>query len=152
MIEKVKKLFVFTDGGASGNPGPAAVGVVIRQENGKVLTSFGKNIGRTTNNVAEYTAVIEALRWLKENKEMWKWEAGSESVHFFLDSRLVVNQLNGFFKIKDAKLRELIVQVRQLEQELGGNISYHLIPREKNFLADREVKKIFMKFPKKPRT
>jgi len=147
MIEKVKKFFVFTDGGALGNPGPAAVGVVIRCENGKVLAQFGKFIGRTTNNVAEYQAVIEALKWILSHVP-----CPMSRVTFFLDSRLVVNQLNGFFKIKDAKLRELIVQVRQLEQELGGNISYHLIPREKNFLADREVKKIFMKFPKKPRT
>ena len=59
-----KKIFVFADGGARGNPGPAAIGVVVKDEEGKVLTQFGKSIGETTNNVAEYKAVIEALNWI----------------------------------------------------------------------------------------
>ena len=146
----MKKLFVFTDGGALDNPGPAAVGVVIRRENGKVLTSFGKFIGNTTNNVAEYQGVIEALNWLKNNFQFSISPKANQAplifnFQFFLDSRLVVNQLNGLFKIKNPKLRELIFKVRQLEQELGGSISYQHIPREKNFLADAEVKKILAK-------
>lgn len=147
-----KKLFVFTDGGARGNPGPAAIGVVIKDEKGKILTQFGKKIGQTSNNVAEYTAVIEALRWIKDTKILRYDDTKKKDeinhlvskypsiiISFFLDSRLVVNQLNGFFKIKDANLRELLLKTRELEGEIGGNISYKFIPREKNRLADSLV-------------
>ncbi|MBM3205859.1 reverse transcriptase-like protein, partial [Candidatus Shapirobacteria bacterium] len=66
MVEQ-KLFYVFTDGGARGNPGPAAVGVVIKNQTGKVLTSFGRYIGRATNNSAEYQAVVEALSFLEKN-------------------------------------------------------------------------------------
>lgn len=134
-----KSLFIFCDGGAKGNPGPAAIGVVVKDEKGKILTQFGKRIGETTNNVAEYLAVIEALEWIKENCSIAS--LSHCSIVFFLDSRLIVNQLNGLFKIKDSHLRELLFKIRELEAEVGGNISYSLIPREKNWLADGLVKK-----------
>ena len=125
------KLFVYPDGGARGNPGPAAVGVIVKSEKGEILTKICRKIGETTNNVAEYQGVIEALEWIKNGCQL-----SVVSCQFFLDSRLVVNQLNGIFKIKDADLRNLLVEIRQLEQEIGGNISYSLIPREKNWQAD----------------
>jgi len=138
------QLIIHTDGGARGNPGPAAVGVVIErvEHGGDPSTSsaqatevarFGKKIGETTNNVAEYTAVIEALRWIKTN------EKNESSIHFYLDSMLVVNQLNGLFKVKSGHLRELLSQVRLLEQEVGGSIVYTSIPREQNHRADALV-------------
>ena len=123
------KLIVHTDGGARGNPGPAAIGVVITDETKKKIQEFGKRIGETTNNVAEYTAVIEALKKIKENDT-------SADCIFFLDSTLVVNQLNGLFKIKDAKLRALATEIRILEQEVRGVVSYHAVPREQNRRAD----------------
>ncbi len=126
-----KKIFVFADGGARGNPGPAAIGVVVKDEKGRVLTQFGKSIGETTNNVAEYTAVIEGLRWIVTNIKLQ-----ASNVQFFLDSKLIVNQLNGYYKIKNGNLRNLIIEVRKLEEEVGGNISYRLIPRGKNRPAD----------------
>jgi len=141
----MKKLTIFTDGGALNNPGPAAAGVVVKDENGKILTQFGKFIGETTNNVAEYMGVVEALKWLLGNLAIE--QLNNSTINFFLDSKLVVNQLNGLFKIKNAKLRELAFSVRQLEQEVGGNISYQHIPREENALADGEVKKVFAKKP-----
>ena len=134
------RLIIHTDGGARGNPGPAAVGVVIeRQDESKVesqkskvlVVEFGKRIGETTNNVAEYTAVIEALKEVKSLKSKVKSE-----IQFFLDSNLVVQQLNGKFKVKDAKLRELLIAVRMLEQEVGGEVSYDYVPREENRSAD----------------
>ena len=128
------QLSVFCDGGARGNPGPAAIGFVVKGDSGKILKKCGKFIGRATNNVAEYQAVIEALTWLKSEIQNSKFK-----IQFFLDSRLVVNQLNGLFKIKNNKLRQLIVKVRQLEQEVGGNVSYHLIERSKNQEADQLV-------------
>src|SRR3989344_3558887 len=99
------KRIVHTDGGARGNPGPAAIGVVIEEGN-KTLAAFGKTIGEATNNIAEYTAVIEALMWLTQHP--------ADYIQFFLDSTLVVNQLNGLFKVKEPHLRELLLQVRTL--------------------------------------
>jgi len=138
------KLIVHTDGGARGNPGPAAVGVVIESVIGsplidhgkaKKIIEFGKAIGETTNNVAEYTGGIEALKKMKDLRLKMK------EVQFYLDSMLVVNQINGLFKVKDAKLRELLTQVRLLEQEIGGDIRYTSIPRALNSKADALVNK-----------
>ncbi len=135
MIEQ-KTYRVFTDGGARGNPGPAAIGVVIVDSlTEEPVEQFGKRIGSTTNNVAEYLAVIEALKWFKKNRGQEK-----VSLDFFLDSKLVVNQLNGLFRVKDGKLRNLILEVKKCEIELGGKIFYCHIPREKNQAADKLVK------------
>ncbi|MBI2036029.1 ribonuclease HI family protein [Candidatus Microgenomates bacterium] len=125
-------LNVFCDGGARGNPGPAAIGVVIKNGEGSLLHKFGKKIGATTNNVAEYTAVTEALSWIAQNNKPVK-------IHFYLDSQLVVSQLNGLFKVKDGKLKMLVMKVRQKEAQVGGNVSYEHIPREKNIEADSLV-------------
>lgn len=134
-----KNLFVFTDGGARGNPGPGAIGFVVRNNANKIIFEKSQFIGRTTNNVAEYQAVIEALNWIKENVQKFK----SLKVQFFLDSKLVVNQLNGLFKIKNKNLQKLILQVRKSEQEIKGNIKYFFIPRHKNYQADNLVNKAF---------
>lgn len=127
------KYIVHTDGGARGNPGPAAIGVVIEAD-GETIASFGMRIGETTNNVAEYTAVIEALRWLRSSSPINPFT--HQPIHFYLDSNLVVQQLNGMFKVKDARLRELVMQIRLLEQEVGGEVTYTYIPRERNKRAD----------------
>ncbi len=126
------KLKIFTDGGSRGNPGPGAVGVVVKNEKGETIVKFGQTIGIVTNNVAEYLGVVSAFEWVikfPQKKEI-------EEVNFFLDSQLIVSQLNGIFKVKNAKLREFVFQVRQLEQEVGGNVSYRTIPREENKEAD----------------
>ncbi len=91
-------------------------------------TRFGKTIGEATNNIAEYTAVIEALMWLTQHP--------ADYIQFFLDSTLVVNQLNGLFKVKEPHLRELLMKVRTLEQEVGGTITYTAVRRELNRRAD----------------
>jgi len=122
-------LSVYCDGGARGNPGPAAIGVVIKNEQGIVVGKFGKKIGPTTNNVAEYTAVIEALSWMRDHRK-------PSRIYFYLDSQLVVSQLNGLFKVKDGKLKMMVIKVRQGEAAVGGNVSYQHIPREKNQEAD----------------
>ena len=128
------KFTIFGDGGSRGNPGEAAIGVIIKTENDKVLVSFNKTIGITTNNIAEYSAIIEALIWLKKSK--MNSELNNLRYCFYLDSLLVVNQLNGLFKIKDSHLRQLLLTIRGLEAEIGGNVSYTYIPREKNKQAD----------------
>ena len=126
---------IHTDGGARGNPGPAAVGVVIHK-NGTLLHQFGLAIGETTNNVAEYRGVIEALKYFRTLTKNTNHE-----LLFILDSMLVVNQLNGIFKIKEPHLRELHLQIKLLEQEVGGVIRYTTVPREQNRQADFLVNK-----------
>jgi ribonuclease HI len=126
------QLTIHTDGGARGNPGPAGIGVVMETEE-RLVHEFGKTIGETTNNTAEYTAVIEALLWIKDHKE----EVGEfDTLTFFLDSTLVVNQLNGVFKIKEGHLRELVMKVHMLEQEVGKKVTYAAVRREFNKRAD----------------
>ena len=130
-MEKVLK--IFCDGGARGNPGPAAIGFVVKDNQGRTLTKVGKYIGKTTNNVAEYQAVIEALKWVKKNFP-------PTQIHFFLDSQLLVNQLNGRWRVKDRKLQRLIILVKKLERNFP-KIFYHYIPRQKNKEADWLVKR-----------
>lgn len=123
---------IFVDGGARGNPGPSAVGVVVKNEKGKTIHKFGKYIGFGTNNMAEYSAVIEALTFARKLGKLKK-------VTVFADSELIVSQLIGTYKVKKPHLRMLLFQVRILEQELGGNVSYVSISREENREADRLV-------------
>jgi ribonuclease HI len=136
-----KSISVFTDGGARGNPGPAAAAFIVKDEQGKIIFSAGKKIGRATNNVAEYTAVIEALKWLAAN--LAKVRPHQQPINFFVDSKLIVSQLNGLFKVKNSNLRKLIIEIRKLEQIVGGNIFYYYIPREKNQESDFLVWKTF---------
>ena len=136
------RLIINTDGGARGNPGPAAVGVVIRIMNNELRIKskegikFGKHIGDATNNVAEYTAVIEALNYLKTH------DIYSEKIDFFLDANLVVQQLSGIFKIKNPTLKDLFLKIRFLEKDVGRGVTYTHIPREKNQEADRLVNEV----------
>lgn len=131
----MNSMLIYTDGGSRGNPGPSAIGIVIKTEQGEIIEKIFRKIGVTTNNVAEYQAVIYALEWLKNNLTMKQFN-NETMFNFFLDSTLVVNQLNGLFKVKNGDLRNLLVKVRQLEQEAGGNIKYQYIPRAKNWEAD----------------
>ncbi|MGB9911474.1 MAG: ribonuclease HI family protein [Microgenomates group bacterium] len=120
--------YVYTDGGAKGNPGPGGIGFIVKDSKGKTIIKKGKFIGYTTNNKAEYIAVLEALKWLKENfskREKFK-------VKFFLDSQLVVNQLNGNFKIKNENLKLLQKKIKELEKNISFSISYNFINRKKN--------------------
>lgn len=119
-----KSLKINCDGGARGNPGPAAAAFVVT---GNLQYKCGKYLGVATNNVAEYQAVILALEWLVKNPGR---------ADFFLDSNLVVNQLNGLFKVKNADLRELLLKVRELEGKITLPITYSYVPREQNSEAD----------------
>ena len=132
-------LNIFCDGGARGNPGPAAIGFVTKDAAGSVIHQHGASIGIATNNVAEYRAVIAALEWLVKNKSTFHFSLFT--LNFYLDSALVVNQLNGLFKVKNANLRQLIVQIKILESQLSIPITYTSIPRAQNFQADALVNK-----------
>jgi ribonuclease HI len=123
-------LTIFTDGASRGNPGPASYGFAITSEDGKVLYEEGKYIGIATNNVAEYSAVLTALQHVTENI------TSVSAVNFFADSRLVVEQLSGRFKIKNENLRKLIIEIKALEQKIG-RVTYTHVYREKNKIADK---------------
>jgi len=129
-------LNIYTDGGARGNPGPGAIGVYILDQEGKEVASFGKKIGRTTNNVAEYKAVLGALDWIIENGNNLTPET---KINLFMDSNLVYSQLSQIFKIKNPELRNLFLQVKKKESEIKLPVSYTYIPREKNTQADKLV-------------
>ena len=123
---------VYCDGGSRGNPGPAAFGYLVMRERKLIKEGYGY-IGIATNNVAEYTAVIEALSWLE------KHFPGVDLV-ISLDSKLAVSQLTGIYKVKDSKIRELVFTIRTLATSFGQIIFRH-IPRELNREADKLVNK-----------
>lgn len=124
------KLIIYTDGASRGNPGPASYGFTVSDESGKLLYQEGRYIGISTNNVAEYTAVLEALKYVKNN-------LGDKPLHIelFADSKLVVEQLSGRFKVKSPHLKPLIEQIQILKLELGGALHSH-VPRAQNSRAD----------------
>jgi len=127
---------IFTDGGARGNPGNAAIGVYITDSENKKVSGFGKKIGISTNNVAEYKAVLEALDFVVGNKEKL---GSSKKIYFFLDSLLVYSQITRLYKVKDSKLRNLLFSVWKKEEEIKIPIFYKHIPREENKKADMYV-------------
>ncbi len=123
----VNKVIINTDGAARGNPGPAAIGAIIKDDTGKVLARISRHIGSTTNNQAEYRAVIAALEKAVS--------LGVKNVVLKSDSELVVNQINGRYKIKNAALRPLYQEVVKLAGSLEKlTVSY--IPRAQNAGAD----------------
>ena len=134
-----KKLIIYTDGGARGNPGPAAVGVVIYNEQNELINKFSKFINQTTNNQAEYQAIIYALEIARRLK--------AEIIDFYLDSELVVQQLNRKFKIKDKDLASLFIKIWNHSQSFK-RVNFHYIPREKNKEADRLVNQVLNQIQK----
>ena len=125
------KITIYTDGGARGNPGPAGIGIVIQGlASGK--KTFGEYIGETTNNEAEYRALIVALQKLKKLAGKNKLD----QVDCYADSELMVKQLNGEYKVKDSNLRGLFMEVLKLKSELKAPIVFHHIKRKQNSEAD----------------
>ncbi|MFC1977929.1 ribonuclease HI family protein [Chloroflexota bacterium] len=124
---KIERVIIFTDGASQGNPGLAAIGAVIKDEQGRVIASISQGIGRTTNNQAEYRAVIAAL----ENAV----SLGASQVDMRSDSELVVRQINGRYRVKNASLKPLHQKVKHLQSQLKGFTITH-IPRQQNTEAD----------------
>jgi len=119
---------IFSDGGARGNPGPAGIGAVIYNSDGKILAEVSEFLGIATNNQAEYKALIAALKKAKE--------LGAKEAECYLDSELVVKQLKREYKVKNKDLAPLFLEVHNLSINFK-NIFYHHIPREENKVADR---------------
>ena len=124
------KARLFTDGGARGNPGPAAYGYVLEAADGTVLAAKGERIGVATNNVAEYRALIAGLE-----KAL---ELSVPEVEVVSDSELLVKQMTGEYRVKNAALQDLSIQASRLARQIG-TVSYTAVRREHNELADRLV-------------
>jgi ribonuclease HI len=124
------KARLFTDGGARGNPGPAAYAYVLEDEQGELLAAHGEAIGHATNNVAEYRALVEGLRKAAS--------LGVRELEVISDSELVVKQMRGEYRIKNEALRELSVEAGRVAREVGS-VRYTAVRREHNELADRLV-------------
>jgi len=127
---------IYTDGGSLNNPGPAAIAYIIYYDD-KIFHKHSETIGKATNNTAEYIALIRAMEKIKE---LLPKLPHTTKITVFSDSNLMVNQLNGLFRVKNAAIREYIMKVRILEQEINIPTVYQYVPREKNFLADSLVK------------
>ncbi|MGV1048480.1 MAG: ribonuclease HI family protein [Solirubrobacterales bacterium] len=124
------KLTVNVDGGARGNPGPAAIGVVLRDADGEILAERAERIGRTTNNVAEYRALLAGIELAAEH--------GADTLELVGDSELVVRQVEGRYKVKDATMRELHSEVKRALADFESWSIRH-VKRERNADADRLV-------------
>lgn len=124
-----KRLTTYTDGGARGNPGPAALGVVVKDGDATVA-AFGEYLGETTNNVAEYTALIRALETAMG--------LGADEVECLLDSELVVKQMNGEYRVKNAGLAPLYLKIWNLSRGFK-RVTFRHIRREFNKEADAQV-------------
>ena len=121
---------LFTDGGARGNPGPAAAAFVLEAEDGTVLDASGDTIGVATNNIAEYRALVAGLARAAE--------LGVDDLEVVSDSELLVKQMRGEYRIKNATLIDLSLEAKRHERRIGS-VRYTAVRREHNELADRLV-------------
>jgi ribonuclease HI/ADP-ribose pyrophosphatase YjhB (NUDIX family) len=133
--EKNTTLSIFTDGGSRGNPGPSASAYIIYNKYDEILESGGSYIGITSNNMAEYTGVLLGLQAAKQ------FAGKSDTILFNIDSMLVVNQMNGLYKIKNRELWPLNQQIRELMKEFQ-QVRFNHVPRENNGAADGKVNEI----------
>lgn len=117
----MKKGKIYSDGGARGNPGPAAIGILVCDEKDQKLTDHAEVIGEATNNIAEYAAVVQGLTLAAE--------LGIQEADYFLDSELVARQLSGIYKLKAEHLRPFFTEIKEKEKKFK-RISYFHVPRE----------------------
>ena len=132
----MKKIIIYTDGGSRGNPGPSAIGIVFCNEKGEIIKKYSEVLGESTNNEAEYQAVIFALKKFKAlfgNKL-----AKNSEIEVRADSELLIKQMQGLYKILEPKIQELFLVVWNLKLDFK-KVKFKIIPREKNKEADRLV-------------
>jgi ribonuclease HI len=130
MAREYPKLMLHVDGGARGNPGPAAIGVVVSEPDGQTVTTFGAKIGEATNNVAEYRALLRGLELAAEH--------GAREVHVINDSELIARQVTGVYKVKHPAMQELHRQALAALKEFDS-WSIKSVPRAQNAEADALV-------------
>jgi len=129
------KLTIHSDGGARGNPGPAAIGVLIETDKGEMLEEISEYIGESTNNIAEYTAVLRGLQVLKAR---FGQQTVDLEIDWKLDSELVVKQLSGEYKVKNPGLRNIFLEIQDMRAHFPKLSLLH-VRREENQEADRLV-------------
>lgn len=130
------KIIIYTDGGARGNPGPAGIGAVILDKDEKVLKEVSAYIGETTNNMAEYEALV---RVLGEAKKMFGAALREIPIDVRMDSELVVRQLSGIYKVKEPSLKEQFARIAKIRLEDAPNMTFTHVFREQNAHADKLV-------------
>jgi ribonuclease HI len=128
----MEKLIIYADGGARGNPGPAGAGAAVINEQGDILAESAHFLGHTTNNVAEYTALIDGLTAAIELKKA----KGESVLEIRMDSELVIRQLTGRYKVKHPGLAPLFKEAKALIEKHFNHVIYTHVPREKNKIAD----------------
>ncbi len=128
-----EKFTIYTDGGSRGNPGPAASGVVIKNEDGETIEEFGEFLEDQTNNFAEYTAIIHALQKARE--------MGANKIVLYTDSKLVAQQLNRDWRVKSEDIQSLFVQAWNLIHKFD-KVDINHVKREDNQEADAVVNRI----------
>jgi ribonuclease HI len=131
-------IYINTDGGSRGNPGPAAIGIVFFDQSENLVFKCGRKISKATNNVAEYRAIIEALKILQKS-HWYQKNQNKGKVYCRLDSELVVNQITGKFKVKNVNLLPIYQEVVTLTGQLKVKIFFNHILRGENSLADKMV-------------
>ncbi len=119
---------VFSDGGSRGNPGLSGCGYIVYDNQDNIVKESAFPIGISTNNIAEYTAVLEAAKYLDSNHKPFEAD-------FFLDSELIVKQVNGEYRVKDSKLKILFLELTKILS--SANYTFTHVRREKNTVADR---------------
>ena len=127
------KLTIFTDGGARGNPGPAASAAVLKNQAGEIVATTSRYLGETTNNQAEYTAIILGLEKAKE--------LGATEIDLFMDSELATKQLNGQYKVKNPEIAKRFMEVKNLLHSFD-RVKFSHVRREKNKESDALVNKV----------
>lgn len=130
------KLILQTDGGSRGNPGPAATGIILKNEQGELVAAYGEYLGIQTNNIAEYSALLSGLKKAQE--------IGASEVECILDSELVVKQMRREYKVRHPELQKLFMQIYNLSTQFE-KITFKHILRAGNKEADAEVNKVLDK-------
>jgi len=140
------KIFIYIDGASRGNPGPAACAAIFKNENNEIIKTYSKFLDIQTNNIAEYEALVLALQKCKQlfGKEKIK----KTEIQILSDSELLVNQLNGKYKIEDLELQKLFIKYWNLKSDYGKIKVVH-IPREKNKEADKLVNNLLNSYNSK---
>ncbi len=130
----MKLLNVYTDGGSRGNPGPSAIGIVFKNEKGEIIWQQNKDIGKATNNEAEYSALIYAMKHVNRHH--------SDKICFYSDSELMIRQMKGEYKIKNPGIQRLFLEAWNRKIGIKSKVEFIQIPREQNKEADALLNKI----------
>jgi ribonuclease HI len=141
----MRKIIIYTDGGSRGNPGPAAIGAIFCNEKNQIIKKYSEYLGESTNNEAEYQAVIFALEKFKAL--FGKKLAKSTEIELRSDSELLIKQLRGEYKILDEKIQPLFLKIWNLRLDFK-KVKFKLISRQKNQEADRLVNEVLDSQPK----